>query len=101
LAVGLAPNLTACHPIFRLEPLPGGAKDGAPTVSVTLGEDDPVTFASSLPDEFAHVYFSMLRHGVSSGDAFQWLERIRRNAWRHRFTVAESRDYRPGGSAHR
>ncbi|MFY0528840.1 hypothetical protein ACN28I_38665 [Archangium gephyra] len=75
------------HPVFRLQPLPGNeAPDGA-TVQVALGDDDPVTFASSLPDEFSHLFYTLIRKGVSTQDALSWLDQVRRNGLRSRFTL--------------
>jgi hypothetical protein len=78
------------HPAFRLYPLPGdSAPDGA-TVPVVLGDDDPLVFATTLADEFGHLYFSLVARGASSSDARQWLEGIAENAMLARFTLPES-----------
>jgi hypothetical protein len=75
------------HPVFRLQPLPGHeAPDGA-TVQVALGDDDPVTFASCLPDEFSHLFYTLIRKGVATQDALSWLDQVRRNGLRARFTL--------------
>lgn len=77
------------HPVFRLQPLPGReAPDGA-TVQVALGDDDPVTFASCLPDEFSHLYYTLIRRGVATQDALAWLDQVRRNGLRARFTLPD------------
>lgn len=80
------------HPAFRLQPLPGQAEPLGGSVLLSLNTDDPLTFATRLADEYAHLYYAMLRADVTSSDALQWIERVRRNGWRSRFTVAESRD---------
>lgn len=84
------------HPVFRLQPLPG--RQGAPgsPVPVSLGDDDPLTFASCLPDEFYHLYQALIRHQVSAQDALSWLDQLRKNGLRARFTLADS--IRPRGS---
>jgi hypothetical protein len=75
------------HPIFRLQPLRGkGAEGGAP-VAVALGSDDPITLATCLPNEFAYVYFELIRSDVDPATALEWLGRIAANGMQARFTV--------------
>ncbi|QSQ18848.1 hypothetical protein JY651_26175 [Pyxidicoccus parkwayensis] len=78
------------HPLFRLQPLPGQPMPEGGPVLVALGDDDPVTFANSLPDEFCHLFFTLLRRGQGVQEAREWLDQIRRNGLRARFTVPES-----------
>jgi hypothetical protein len=87
------------HPIFRLQPLPGRAAAAGGPVAVSLGDDDPVTFASSLPDEYCHLYYALLRQGVPTQEALGWLDQLRKNGLRARFTLAES--IRPRGQRSR
>jgi hypothetical protein len=77
------------HPIFRLQPLPGQELP-LPPVSVALGDDDPITFASCLPDEFGHLFYALIRRGVSAQRVREWLERVRAHGLRARFTLPES-----------
>ncbi|RKH74178.1 hypothetical protein D7W81_02485 [Corallococcus aberystwythensis] len=74
------------HPIFSLQPLPGKARKGVSSIAVALGSDDPVTLATSLPDEFAYLYFELLRAGVSRQEAQSWLRRVAEGGMRARFT---------------
>jgi hypothetical protein len=75
------------HPIFALQPVAGmRAAEGGP-VPVSLGDDDPLTFANCLPDEFGYLYFQLIRKGVGAQDAMQWLDQVRRNGLRARFTL--------------
>lgn len=76
----------AAHPVFRLSPLPGMEAPGV-VVPVALGDDDPATFGTSLADEFAYLYWALLRQGVTTPVAMEWLEQARRNAWQARFTA--------------
>ena len=78
------------HPAFRLHPFPSSERHGEPPVMVSLNVDDPVTFASHLADEFAHIYFALTRQGVSSHEALSWLCKVRDNGWRSRFTLEAS-----------
>jgi hypothetical protein len=77
------------HPVFRLQPLRGRESHGPP-VQVSVNVDNPLTFASRLADEFAHLYFALLRSGVSAADALAWVDEARENGWRSRFTVPAS-----------
>jgi len=79
------------HPAFQLYPLPGDATFVGAKVSIVLGDDDPLVFATTLADEFAHLYFSLIARGTSSSDARDWLQRVAENAMLARFTLAESK----------
>ncbi len=80
------------HAAFRLQPLPHmGEPDGGP-VLVSVNTDNPVTFASTLADEFAHVYFALLGRGVPADQALAWLDRARENGHLSRFTLRASAD---------
>lgn len=78
------------HPAFQLNPLPGQpAADGA-RVLVALGDDDPITFASNLPDELCHLYYALIRTGVAAQDALTWLSNLCDTGLTARFTLRES-----------
>jgi hypothetical protein len=78
------------HPAFRFQPLGNmPVPEGGP-VMVSLNTDNPVTFASTLADEFAHVYFALLARGVSADEALAWLDRARQNGHGSRFTLRSS-----------
>ena len=83
------------HAAFRLQPLPqmGEADGGA--VAVSVNTDNPVTFASTLADEFAHVYFALLGRDVPSDAALGWLDRARENGHGSRFTLRASAALEP------
>jgi len=80
------------HPIFQLQPLPGQPAPEGGTLQVALGDDDPVTFATCLRDEYVHMFFALLRHGVTVDRAMGWIEGLGKNGWRARFTLPESAD---------
>ncbi len=81
------------HPAFRLFPLPGrGPPAPGEAVLLSVNVDDPITFASRLSDEYAYLYFSLLRQGVPSQDALRWLEQVRQNGWRSRFSLPVTAD---------
>jgi hypothetical protein len=78
------------HPAFRLHPLASGRTAGESPVLLSVNVDDPVTFASNLANEFAHIYFALTRRGVASEEALEWLVRVRDHGWRSRFTLPAS-----------
>jgi hypothetical protein len=59
-------------------------------VLVSVNTDNPITFASSLADEFAHLYFALLGRGVAADDALRWLDRARENGYASRFMLRAS-----------
>lgn len=81
------------HPIVRFFPIaesPSSQED-AP-VLVSLNVDDPATFASRLADEYAYLYSALLGGGVASQTALDWLNRVRENGFKSRFTLPASRE---------
>ncbi len=76
------------HPVFRLLPLL--SRRSETPVLVSLNSDDPVVFATRLGDEYAYVFNALQREGVSAPEALEWLDRVRENALRSRFTLAPS-----------
>lgn len=79
------------HPAFRIQPLPGrrAADDGSVLLSVNT--DNPITFATRLADEFAYLYYALIRNGVTADDALAWIDNRREDGWRSRFTLAGSK----------
>ncbi|WP_147439254.1 hypothetical protein [Corallococcus sp. CA049B] len=75
------------HPIFSFQPLPGKERGNVSRIGVTLGSDDPVTLATSLPDEFAYLYFELRRAGASRQAAQNWLRQLAECGMRARFTL--------------
>lgn len=79
------------HPAFRFNPLPGRNEDNRTSVLMSINDDNPITFSTCLADEFAYIFFTMLRLRVSSRDALEWLERARTSGWKSRFTLEVSK----------
>jgi hypothetical protein len=79
------------HPVFRMFPRRGHERSGETTVLVSLNVDDPVAFASRMADEYAHVYYALLRAGVPAREALDWLDRVRSNGLDSRFSLRASR----------
>ena len=76
---------TKDHPAFRLMPV--DATFDETTVEIAIGSDDPSTFASSLPEEYALLARSMRDDGVPDFRVRAWIERARKNGLRARFSV--------------
>jgi len=72
------------HPAFRLLPI---EPDGHPQVLLSINSDDPLTFATCTRNEYAHIYHTLLRRGVDAQAAMRWLEQVRQNGYRSRFTL--------------
>ena len=79
------------HPAFRLHPLPTVATAAPPPVLLSLNDDDPMTFSTCLADEYAYVYEALLRLGVATPDALEWVDRVRATGVRSRFTLPASK----------
>jgi hypothetical protein len=81
-------DLTA-HPLWRLAP-PNGTDSAAPPVRVTIGSDDPITFATTLPDEYQLVADALSAAGVTGPQVDLWLSAAQRCGLMGRFTVPRS-----------
>jgi hypothetical protein len=88
LLIGHLVDLTS-HPLWRLAP-PGGDEAGSPHVRVTIGSDDPITFATTLPDEYQLVADALSTAGVARPAMDQWLSAAQRCGILSRFTVPRS-----------
>ena len=73
------------HPIWRLMPL--HSDDEIPPVSICIGSDDPLTFATNLPHEYQLLFDTMVCAGQSHKVALDWLDRAREAGMRGRFTL--------------
>jgi hypothetical protein len=77
------------HPYIGL-----GNWDGeAPGIALSVNDDDPITFATSLDAEYAYAYAALLEK-VGAARALEIVGQIRAHGWRSRFTVPASRDPR-------
>jgi hypothetical protein len=73
------------HPLWRLRP-PRGDGD-SPPVSVCIGSDDPLTFATSLRVEYQFLHDALTLAGLAEEEARSWLEGARACGLENRFTV--------------
>jgi adenosine deaminase len=73
------------HPLWRLAP--AANQDGTPPLSVCIGSDDPLTFATTLPEEYQLLYDALMKNDCSNATAHDWLERARKAGMSSRFTL--------------
>ena len=66
--------------------------EGAPVIEVSVNSDDPLTFATSLPAEFARLYAHQWAAHGSVDHALSWIAKLQRAGWLSRFTTAGSKD---------
>ena len=76
------------HPIWSLMPIQ--AVDDVPPLSVCIGSDDPLTFATSLPQEYQLLFDTVVLAGQTHEVALGWLEKARAAGVRGRFTLPRS-----------
>ena len=81
------------HPIWRLRPV--HAIDDIPPLSVCIGSDDPLTFATTLPHEYQLLFDAIVLAGQSHEVALAWLDDARETGMRARFTLPRSITRRP------
>jgi len=77
------------HPMARLLPTPGDNQDDTKNrpVNICIGSDDPITFATSLLEEYELVYDALIRAGVSELKSREWIDRVRCIGMNARFTL--------------
>lgn len=91
------------HPVLRLaEAWPGASDhDSHPPLQgrrsqsrlmISINSDDPITFATSLADEYAYLYFALLRRKVPASEALAWIDSRRQHGMDSRFTHEASAD---------
>ena len=87
------------HPVFQFAETwlipPQADKERTPQgprseLLVSINSDDPLTFATRLADEYAYLYFALLRRRVPASRALAWLEEIKAHGMRSRFTIQAS-----------
>jgi hypothetical protein len=61
--------------------------DIGPLVPVCIGSDDPLTFATTLPDEYQLLLDTLVLGGLSVDEAREWINDVRRIGLETRFTV--------------
>ena len=91
LLIGHLGDLTS-HPLWRLCPpaIPRTEAPDAPAVRVCIGSDDPITFATSLPEEYQLLADALTEAGVAAPAVDAWLDAAREAGLKSRFTVPRS-----------
>lgn len=87
LLIGNLADLTN-HPLWRLQST--RSNPDAPPVAVCVGSDDPLTFATTLREEFQLLHDAMTLGGLSEEEACCRVDRLRRRGMEARFTVPRS-----------
>jgi hypothetical protein len=88
LLIGNLSDLTN-HPLWRMRH-PDGNRDIAP-LRVCVGSDDPITFATRLPNEYLLLHDAMINAGLGSHVADEWIESARQAGMNARFTLKDWR----------
>lgn len=73
------------HPLWRLRP-PRQSQEHQPRLTLCVGSDDPITFATDIRREYARLYDVLLLGGMGHDDALRWLDEVRRSSLVHSFT---------------
>ena len=73
------------HPLWRLRPaIP---EKGITPLSICIGSDDPLTFATSLPHEYQLLFDALILGEHSHEVATEWINEVRSTGMRSRFTL--------------
>tara|TARA_R110002111_G_scaffold240269_1_gene301950 strand:- start:1995 stop:4667 length:2673 start_codon:yes stop_codon:yes gene_type:complete len=73
------------HPLWRISP--GLGNDVEATLRICVGSDDPLPFATTLPEEYQFLFDSLVLAGRSQAEAREWLGQIRQAGMESRFTT--------------
>jgi hypothetical protein len=74
------------HPLWRIRPV--GGLSSAPPMSICIGSDNPLTFATSLPHEYQLLFDAIVLGEQSHEVAIKWIDEVRESGMRARFTLA-------------
>ena len=75
------------HPLWNLNPPSLPTEDMGPPVNVCIGSDDPITFATNLPQEYELLYNVLHQKKLGREEARHWLDRVRQAGLDARFTL--------------
>jgi hypothetical protein len=74
------------HPLWRLRPV---VPDNVVSpLSVCIGSDDPLTFATTLPHEYQLLFDALILMGHSHEEAMKWIDEARDAGMQSRFTLS-------------
>lgn len=74
------------HPLWRLRPMV--PTDDVSPLSVCIGSDDPLTFATTLPHEYQLLFDALILMRYSHEEAMRWIDTARDAGMQSRFTLA-------------
>ena len=72
------------HPAWQLRSPRNNS--GLPRIAVVIGSDDPLTFATTLREEYQLMHDALVLEGLTTEEADQWIEDARQNGVKHRWT---------------
>jgi hypothetical protein len=78
----------AGHPLWRLKPV--AQLDDISPLSVCIGSDDPLTFATTLPHEYQLLFDTLILMGHSHDVAMKWIDSARDAGMQSRFTLPQN-----------
>lgn len=61
-------------------------------ISVAIADDDPITFATSLHEEYVYTYWALRRHDMTETQSMNWLDTARRAGIKATFALDASKD---------
>lgn len=73
------------HPLWRLRPVV--PEDDVAPLSVCIGSDDPLTFATTLPHEYQLLFDALILMDRSHDEAMRWIDEARNAGMQSRFTL--------------
>ena len=83
------------HPLWDLNSPHGVLSDEA--ISICVGSDDPITFATSISKEYQRLYDSQILAGITNYSALEWIDRVREAGLNARFTLPRHKCKDPFG----
>lgn len=73
------------HPLWRLRPVV--SEEESFPLSVCIGSDDPLTFATTLPHEYQLLFDALIMMGRTHEEAMKWIDEARDAGMQARFTL--------------
>lgn len=73
------------HPLWRLRPVV--PQDDVAPLSICIGSDDPLTFATTLPHEYQLLFDALILMGRTHEEAMKWIDVTRATGMQSRFTL--------------
>jgi hypothetical protein len=71
------------HPFWRLN---SPKSDPDKSISIVIGSDDPLIFATDLPSEYQFLRDTLVNANISDDQTMKWLDKVRNKGLESRFT---------------